>query len=142
VSIVWEAKSLRLSCFSGSDQVKNASKLSSFGDEFCHKDWPSQTRSYVPVPPESGPGWLAIDPSGNSLYVVNHTTQSISGFSVNWKTGELNPIVSSPFPVDAQPGSIEVDADGAGFSLAHFHDSSISRFRIDRATGTLTPDPQ
>jgi hypothetical protein len=106
------------------------------------RDGEGMAATEVSVLPERGPGWLAIDRSGNYLYVVNHTSRSISAFSVNWKTGELNPIVSSPFPVDAQPGSIEVDSDGSGLSLAHFQDSSISRFRIDPATGALTPDPQ
>ncbi len=94
------------------------------------------------VLPEHGPNWLAIDPSGNYLYVVNQTSESISAFIVNWKTGGLEPIVSSPFRTDAKPSSVEVDADGAGLSLAHFPDSAISRFRIDPATGALTTDPQ
>jgi len=94
------------------------------------------------VLPERGPSWLAIDPSGNYLYVLNHASESISAFSVNWETGELNPIVSSPFPAGAKPWCIEVDSDGAGLSLAHMQGSSISYFRIDPATGALTRDPE
>jgi len=96
----------------------------------------------ISVLPERGPSWLAIDPSGSYLYVLNHATESISAFTVNWKTGELNPIVSSPFPAHAKPWSVEVDSDGAGLSVAHLQDSSISRFRIDPATGAFTPDLQ
>ena len=96
----------------------------------------------ISVLPERGPGWLAIDPSGNYLYVLNHASESISAFTVNWKTGELNPTISSPFPVAAKPSSIEVDPDGASLSVAHIQGSSISRFRIDPATGALTADPQ
>ena len=102
----------------------------------------SMAATEISVLPERGPNWLAFDASGNYLYVVNHTSESISAFAVNWKTGELNPIVSSPFRTDARPSSVEVDSDGAGLSLAHFPDSVISRFRIDPATGALTPDPQ
>jgi hypothetical protein len=95
----------------------------------------------VTVFPEHGPGWLAIDPSGSYLYVVNHTSQSVSAFSINWKTGELNPVVTSPFPVAAKPSSVEVNPDGTGLSVAHFRDSTVSYFRIDPATGALTPEP-
>jgi Big-like domain-containing protein/lactonase family protein with 7-bladed beta-propeller len=96
----------------------------------------------VSVLPERGPSWLAIDPSGNYLYVLNQISESISAFTVNWRTGELDPIVSSPFRTNAKPGSIEVDSDGAGLSVENLQRSSISRFRIDPATGALTPDPQ
>ena len=95
----------------------------------------------VSVLPEHGPGWLAIDPSGHFLYVVNHSSQSISAFSINWKTGELNAVVASPFPAAAKPSSVEVNPDGTGLSVAHFQDSTVSYFRIDPATGALTPEP-
>lgn len=96
----------------------------------------------ISVLPEHGPGWLGIDPSGNYLYVVNQTSESISAFAIDWKTGALNAVVSSPFPVGAKPWSIAVDPDGAGLSVAHFDDSEVSRFLIDPATGALTSDPQ
>lgn len=96
----------------------------------------------ISVLPERGPGWLAIDPSGRYLYVLNRSSNSISAFTVNWKTGALEPVVSSPFRTDAKPGSIEVDPDGAGLSVGSLENSSKSLFRIDPATGALTPDPQ
>jgi DNA-binding beta-propeller fold protein YncE len=95
----------------------------------------------VSVLPEHGPGWLAIDPSSHYLYAVNHTSQSISAFSINWKSGELNAVVGSPFAAAARPSSVEVNPDGTGLSVAHFQDSTVSYFRIDPATGALTPEP-
>jgi Bacterial Ig-like domain (group 2)/Lactonase, 7-bladed beta-propeller len=95
----------------------------------------------VSVLPEHGPGWLAIDPSGSYLYVVNHTSQSVSAFRINWKTGELNSVVGSPFAAVAKPSSVEVNSDGTGLSVAHFLDATVSHFRIDPATGALTPEP-
>jgi hypothetical protein len=95
----------------------------------------------VSVLPEHGPGWLAIDPFAHYLYVVNHTSQSISAFSINWKTGELNAVVASPFAAASKPSSVEVNPDGTGLSVAHFEDSTISHFRIDPATGALSPEP-
>jgi DNA-binding beta-propeller fold protein YncE len=105
------------------------------------RDGESMAATEVSVLPEHGPGWLAIDPSGHYLYVVNHTSQSISAFSINWKTGELNTVVASPFPAAAKPSSVEVNPDGTGLSVAHFQDLTVSYFRIDTATGALTPEP-
>lgn len=105
------------------------------------RDGESMAAAEVSVLPERGPGWLAIDPSGRYLYVVNHTSQSISAFSINWKTGELNPVVASPFPAAAKPSSVEVNPDGTAVSVAHFQDSTVSHFRIDPTTGALTPEP-
>jgi DNA-binding beta-propeller fold protein YncE len=105
------------------------------------RDGESAAATEVSVLPEHGPGWLAIDPSGHYLYVVNHNSQSVSAFSINWKTGELSAVVSSPFPAAAQPSSVEVNSDGTGLSVAHFQDSTVSYFRIDPATGALTTHP-
>ncbi len=105
------------------------------------RDGESVAATEVSVLPEHGPGWLAIEPSARYLYVVNQTSQSISAFSISWKTGELNVVVGSPFAVAANPSSVEVNPDGTGLSVAHFEDSTISYFRIDPATGALTPEP-
>jgi Big-like domain-containing protein/lactonase family protein with 7-bladed beta-propeller len=92
--------------------------------------------------PEHGPAWLAVHPSGNFLYVVNHTSESISAFAIDWKSGALNPVASSPFRAGAKAWSVAVDPGGAGLSVTHFGTSEISRFRIDRATGALTSEQQ
>ncbi len=96
----------------------------------------------ITVFPEHGPAWLAIDPSGNYLYVVNHTSESVSAFAIDWKTGALNAVAGSPVQAGAKPWSVEVDPDGASLSVAHLEGTGISRFRIDAATGALTPESQ
>jgi 6-phosphogluconolactonase (cycloisomerase 2 family) len=96
----------------------------------------------VSVLPEHGPGWLAIDPSGKFLYVVNHASESVSVFAIDWRTGALNAVVGSTVQAGAKPWSVEVDPDGAGLSVAHLEDTDTSRFRIDRVTGALTPEQQ
>jgi Big-like domain-containing protein/lactonase family protein with 7-bladed beta-propeller len=94
------------------------------------------------VHPERGPGWLAIDPAGNFLFVVNHTSESVSAFAIDWKNGALHPAAGSPVRAGAKPLSVEVDPDGAGLSVSHLEGTEISRFRIDTATGTLTREQQ
>lgn len=96
----------------------------------------------ISVHPERGPGWLAIDPAGNFLFVVNHTSESVSAFAIDWKNGALHAAVGSPFRAGEKPLSVEVDADGAGLSVTHLESSEISRFRINAATGVLTPEQQ
>lgn len=93
----------------------------------------------VSVLPEHGPAWMAIDPGGKYLYVVNHTSASVSVFAIDWKTGELNSVPFSPFTAGAKPWSVEVDADGLGVSVAHFNSDEVSRFHADPATGALKP---
>jgi DNA-binding beta-propeller fold protein YncE len=105
------------------------------------RDGGGMAATEVSVLPERGPGWLAIDPSGSYLYVVNHASESISAFGINWKTGELSAVVGSPFAAAAKPSSVEVNPDGKGLSVAHFQDTTVSHFRIDPATGALTPEP-
>jgi DNA-binding beta-propeller fold protein YncE len=105
-------------------------------------DSDSRTAGEISVLPEHGPAWLAIDPSGRYLYALNLASESISAFAIDWKTGALRAVVSSPFPVGAKPSDIEVDSDGAGLSVTHLPGGEVSHFLIDSATGALTPDEQ
>jgi DNA-binding beta-propeller fold protein YncE len=91
----------------------------------------------VSVLPEHGPAWIAVDPAAKYLYVVNHTSESISVFAIDWKTGALQAIPFSPFSAGAKPWSVEVDPDGAGISVTHFQSGEVSRFRVNPASGTL-----
>jgi hypothetical protein len=91
------------------------------------------------VLPEHGPAWLAVDPAAKYLYVVNHTSASISVFAIDWKTGALTAVPFSPFSAGATPWSVAVDPGGASVSVKHFQSTEISRFRVDPATGTLKP---
>jgi DNA-binding beta-propeller fold protein YncE len=92
----------------------------------------------ISVLPEHGPAWLAIAPSGDYLYVLNQTSESISAFAIDWNIRSLRAVVSSPFSIGAKPWSVEVDPDGANLSVAHFQGSEVSHFTIDPATGALT----
>jgi hypothetical protein len=103
-------------------------------------DGEGMVSSETSVLPGHGPAWLAIDPSGHFLFVLNHTSEDISAFAIDWKTGSLYSVGASPFAAGTQPWSIEVDSDGAALSVEHFRSPEISRFRIDPATGALTPE--
>jgi YVTN family beta-propeller protein len=93
----------------------------------------------ISVLPERGPAWLAVDPAGKYLYVVNHTSESVSVFAINWKTETLMAVPFSPFFAGAKPWSVAVDAGGSGVVVNHFQSGESLRFRLDPTTGALKP---
>lgn len=128
---------------SGQELTFAANKLSdsitvSSGSENAG-DGEAAAAAEISVLPEHGPEWIAVDPEGKFLFVVNHTSESVSAFAIDWKTGALK-AAGAPVRVDAKPWSVEVDPDGAGLSVSHFEGAEISRFRIDPETGALTPE--
>ncbi len=53
-------------------------------------------------------GYVAVDPSGNFLYDVNSYGNNVYAFTVDAKTGELNPLAASPFAAGNFPSGIAV----------------------------------
>jgi DNA-binding beta-propeller fold protein YncE len=98
--------------------------------------------SEISVLPGHGPAWLAIDPSGKYLYVVNQTSENVSAFAIDWKTASLYEVVASPFPAGAKPWSVEVDPGGESASVGHFRSDEVWHFRIDPVTGALSHNSQ
>ncbi|HSM87639.1 MAG TPA: beta-propeller fold lactonase family protein, partial [Candidatus Limnocylindrales bacterium] len=47
------------------------------------------------------PRSVAVDPSGQYLYVANFSSGSISAFFIHSVTGMLSPVPGSPFPAGA-----------------------------------------
>jgi 6-phosphogluconolactonase len=49
-----------------------------------------------------GPGAtsVAVDTSGNYLYVLGNTSQEVSGFLIDKSTGALSAVAGSPFALD------------------------------------------
>jgi Lactonase, 7-bladed beta-propeller/Bacterial Ig-like domain (group 2) len=101
------------------------------------------TSAAFSVHPEQGPAWIAVDPAGKFLFVVNQTSESVSVFSIDWKNTALNAVAGSPIrDVGAKPLSVAVDADGEHVSVSHLENKDVSRFRIDVLNGALTPEQQ
>ena len=98
--------------------------------------------SEISVAPERGPAWIAVDPAAKFLYVVNRTSETVSGFAIDWKTGTIEPMHFSPFAAGARPVSVEVSADGASVAVTHLQSDVVTRFAIDAETGALSADPR
>jgi 6-phosphogluconolactonase (cycloisomerase 2 family) len=79
---------------------------------------------------------LAINPSGNALYVASGTT--ISELSVNQSTGVLTPIAGSPFPTISAATWLAVDPTNR-FLYSVTFGSNITGYAIAPSTGSLTP---
>ncbi len=94
---------------------------------------------------QPGPQQLTVDPSGRFLYVADHLTGDIAGFTINGSTGALTLISGSPFsdqPTQegsTQPFGLVVAPSGKFLYVANHGSSTISIFRVNAATGALAP---
>jgi 6-phosphogluconolactonase (cycloisomerase 2 family) len=84
---------------------------------------------------------IAIDPSGQFLYVVDHGSGSsgLFAYSINSTTGVLAPITGSPFATGSSPFSITITPSGQYVYVANSQSSSISGYAMNSTTGALTP---
>jgi len=100
------------------------------------------------IPPEGdsqpGPQQLTVDPTGRFLYVSDHLTGDISGFTINASTGALTMISGSPFtdqPDNLGPGiqpyALVVAPSGAFLYVSNHSRSTLSVFGVDAVTGAL-----
>ncbi len=89
--------------------------------------------------PSRGPVWLAVNPSGKFLYVVNHESHDVSGYAIDPASGKLSPVIGSPFSVQGRPWAISIDHPTGQFAeVTQFGSPMVSRYRIDPLTGTLS----
>lgn len=104
-----------------------------------------------PVRVGSRPVSVAVDPSGQYVYVANSGSDDISGFALD-TTGYPWPMKGPPFPAGRAPRSVAVHPNGQFLYVANSGDSTVSGYSIDAETGELTalsgspfnvgPDPE
>jgi DNA-binding beta-propeller fold protein YncE len=108
-----------------------------------------KTGTLTPVPGSpfaagTGPVSVAVDPTGQFAYVANIGSKfggTVTGFSIDGKTGALTPVAGSPFAAGTGPSSVAVDPRGQFAYVTNLTDNTVSGYSIDRKTGTLTPVP-
>jgi 6-phosphogluconolactonase (cycloisomerase 2 family) len=87
----------------------------------------------------SGPGALAVDPSGKLLYVSTPgSTSSIWGFTIAPGTGQLTPVANSPFSLSAGTVFLIMEPSGKFFYIGDQSGSNIAAYSYDSSTGALT----
>ena len=85
------------------------------------------------------PHSIAIDTTGNFLYVGDIDTNNISGYQIIQTTGELVPLPDSPYATGLQPNALVMHPKGGFVYVANLGSDNVSRMAIDSATGSLTP---
>jgi 6-phosphogluconolactonase (cycloisomerase 2 family) len=87
------------------------------------------------------PNAVVVDPSGRFLYAANNQTFDVSAFSIDPNTGNLTPLIGSPFPAGSGPRSMTLDASGSFAYVANSGDNDLSAYTIDQASGALIANP-
>jgi 6-phosphogluconolactonase (cycloisomerase 2 family) len=89
-----------------------------------------------------GIGFLAAPLRAEFAYVVNQHDNTVSGYSVDGKTGALTPVPGSPFETGSRPFTVTVDPIAAFEAYVVNSDSnSVSVYSINRRSGALIPVP-
>jgi 6-phosphogluconolactonase len=110
----------------------------------CHLDGtrgtltPFQTLSTLPpnFTARSSGADVHLTPDGRFLYASNRGHESIAGYSVDQKSGELTGI--GHFPTEKTPRSFAIDKDGRFLFAGGQGSGNIAAYRINPADGTLT----
>lgn len=85
----------------------------------------------------TSPVWVAAEPSGKFLYVVNENSNNVSGFSINQSTGALTPLTKSPFAAGKTPVSMTVDPSGKFAYVVNQGSNNVTMYALDTSTGAL-----
>lgn len=94
-----------------------------------------------PTPPNifnagNGPIAAAVSPTDPFLYVVNQTSGTISGFTIDPGSGNLGLATGSPFPAGTSPLSIAISPKGNFLYVSNPAAGTVSIFAISTAQGS------
>jgi 6-phosphogluconolactonase len=84
---------------------------------------------------------IHVHPSGRFLYGSNRGHDSITGFAIDGKTGELRLLGYTPTQ-GKNPRNFAIDPSGTFLLAANQDGNNIVSFRINQETGELTPTGQ
>jgi 6-phosphogluconolactonase (cycloisomerase 2 family) len=83
---------------------------------------------------------MTFDPSsyasGQSVYVVNGASNTMSAYVADSSQGSMTAVTGSPFPTGGNPASLAVDAYNHFVYVTNQADGTISAFSIDRTATT------
>lgn len=103
----------------------------------------SSPLALTPVAAGFGPSAISINVNGNFLYVANHHSSNVSGFSIVPSTqpnpGSLQPIPGSPFAAGMGPIALSVDPSQKYLYVADHDSNQVSGYKVNSSTGALTP---
>jgi 6-phosphogluconolactonase (cycloisomerase 2 family) len=90
----------------------------------------------------SGPGGVAVDPTGKFAYVTDtyydSGSGSVSAYTINAATGALQQVTGSPFASGTSPVGVAIDPTGKFLYTANDGSNNVSAYRINASSGALT----
>jgi len=98
---------------------------------------PAQGSPFAINPAGSQPEQIAVDQTGNFVYVALGMTNQIAAFQVEPSTGVLTPVPGSPFSTGF--GTLTLIAAGKFLYVPNVGENSVSGYSIDQTTGVLSP---
>jgi 6-phosphogluconolactonase len=87
------------------------------------------------------PADIAMDPSGNFVYVTNRSTGTLSGFRIDPSSGRLTAISQAPLGSPSS-WSMLFDASGKWALAAAQIGDEVVVYSVDQNTGVLEPTGQ
>jgi 6-phosphogluconolactonase (cycloisomerase 2 family) len=84
---------------------------------------------------------LAIDPAGKFVYVINVSSNDISAYAVNARSGALTQVAGSPFAGGPAPFGVAIDPKGKFLYVPDVDGTYVSGFAINASTGALAEVP-
>ena len=84
------------------------------------------------------PSAIAIDPTSKYLYITDKLQNEIFGYQISsLNTGNLIPLVSSPFATGGYPLSITIEPRGKYVYVANYNSQSVSSYSLNLSNGSL-----
>jgi 6-phosphogluconolactonase len=85
------------------------------------------------------PSAIVIDPTGKFVYVTDKQQNEIFGYQIaNNTTGNLTPLVTSPFATGSFPMSITIEPRGKFAYVANYNSQSVSSYALNLGDGSLS----
>jgi len=84
------------------------------------------------------PSAIAIDPTSKYLYVTDKLQNEIYGYQIaSLNTGNLTPLVTSPFATGSYPVAITIEPRGKYVYVANYNSGTVTSYSLTLATGSL-----
>jgi len=84
------------------------------------------------------PSAIAVDPTGRYAYVTDRAANEIYGYGIaTTTTGNLTPLVSSPYTTGLYPVAITIDPRGKYVYTANYNSNTVSGYSLNSADGSL-----
>jgi len=82
---------------------------------------------------------LAVDPSGQYLYVADKASNQVTGFRIKGVIGTLSALSNSPYSSGTAPDWVAISPTNKFLYVSNSGSASLSAYKINPSTGDLIP---